>query len=232
MSAEYVVNLLKISNNDLPALESKYKKLQENVGHLESKELDLSITLEELKSQIQDASQRLGFYRLSCQKEMSKMLHLIRQNMRLGALLRRFKNNNKEYIRIQFVAKQTVKGALSNKRLLLKLALNAVIESWRADPTKFSFLIHGMSPVSTISKSTMISYGGSSYHANHFLYYHNQNGYAETLKEVLVNEAANLYEKMVKDFTNEAMTNATTNNDSDLLSSMVYLDEQIDHAHT
>jgi hypothetical protein len=32
-----------------------------------------------------------------------------------------------------------------------------------------------------------------SYHANHFLYYHNQNGYAETLKEVLVNEAASLY---------------------------------------
>src|SRR5215208_2168394 len=29
MSAEYVVNLLNISNNDLPALESKYKKLQE-----------------------------------------------------------------------------------------------------------------------------------------------------------------------------------------------------------
>jgi exonuclease VII small subunit len=51
MSAEYVVKLLKISNNDLPALESKYKKLQENVDHLESKELDLSITLKELKSQ-------------------------------------------------------------------------------------------------------------------------------------------------------------------------------------
>jgi cytidylate kinase len=31
---------------------------------------------------------------------------------------------------------------------------------------------------------------------------------AEILAEVLVNEAANLYEKMVKDFTNEAITNA------------------------
>jgi predicted transcriptional regulator len=208
MSVEHVVNLLSIANNDLSALENRYKRLQENVDHLESKELDLSINLEELKSQIQDASQRLGFYRLSCQKEVSKMLQLIRQNMRLSALLRWFKNNNKEYIQIRFVAKQTVKNALSDKGLLLKLALNALIESWRADPTKFNFLVHGMSPVSTISRSTMMNYGGSSYHANHFLYYHNQNGYAETLKEVLVNEAASLYEKMVKDFTNQTINQA------------------------
>ena len=32
--------------------------------------------------------------------------------------------------------------------------------------------------------------------------------YAETLTEVIMTEAANLYEKMVKDFTNEAMAYA------------------------
>ena len=38
--------------------------------------------------------------------------------------------------------------------------------------------------------------------------YYNQNSYAETLTEVIVDEAATLYEKMVKDFTNEALTKA------------------------
>jgi hypothetical protein len=34
MSTEHVVNLLEIANNDLPALENRYKKLQRNVDHL------------------------------------------------------------------------------------------------------------------------------------------------------------------------------------------------------
>ena len=40
-SAEHIVNLLNIANNDLPALENRFESLQQNVNHLESKELDL-----------------------------------------------------------------------------------------------------------------------------------------------------------------------------------------------
>ena len=112
MNAEHIVNLLQIANNDLPALENKYKKLQRNVNDLESKELDLSITLEDLKSQIQNANQMLDSYHLSCQKEVRKMLQLHRQNMELDRLLRQFKNNNEEYIKIQYVAKQTVRKCI------------------------------------------------------------------------------------------------------------------------
>ena len=119
-SAEDVVSLLNIANNDLLALENKYNRLQQNVNHLESKELDLGITLEELKSQIRNAKQRLDSYHLSCHKEVKKTLELHRQNMGLDRLLNGFKNNNKEYIRIQFVARQTVKCALSDKRKLAK----------------------------------------------------------------------------------------------------------------
>jgi hypothetical protein len=130
--------------------------------------------------------------------------------MGLDRLLRGFKNNNKEYIKIQFMARQTVKSALSDKRQLLKLALLSLIESWHADPIKFNSLIHGMPPLLMMSKSTMIDYAGSSsnYHTNDFSNCPSQNRYTGTLVEVLVNEAANLYEKMVKDFTNEAITNA------------------------
>ena len=109
MNIDSVVNLLSIANNELPALEDKYKKQQQNVNHLESKELDASITLVDLKSQIQNANQMLDTCRLSCQKEISKMLQLHRQNMGLYRLLRQFKNNNEEYIRIQDIAKQTVR---------------------------------------------------------------------------------------------------------------------------
>ena len=212
---EHVVSLLNIANNDLLALENKYNRLQQNVNHLESKELDLGITLEELKSQIRNAKQRLDSYHLSCHKEVKKTLELHRQNMGLDRLLNGFKNNNKEYIRIQFVARQTVKCALSDKRKLLKIAFLSLIESWRANPTKFNFLIHGMSPLVTTSKSTLINCADSrNNQASPFSSYYNQNSYTENLMEIIVNGAASFYENMVKDFTNETMASIVASTDS------------------
>jgi hypothetical protein len=151
--------------------------------------------------------------------------------MELNSLLTQFKNNNEEYIKIQFFAKQTVKSALSDKRQLLKIALYSLIESWRADPFKFNFLTQHMSSTMGMSKSTMIDYAGSSsrYHINPFSYSPNQGGYYETLAEVIVNEAAILYEKMVKDFTNQAITDVAADSSTNVFPSMIYLDEQTDH---
>ena len=158
MNTDNVVNLLSIANNDLHTFEDKYKKQQQNVNHLESKELEASITLVDLRSQIQNANQTLDTCRLSCQKEISKMLQLHRQNMRLDALLRQFKNSDEEYLKIRYAAKQAVESVLSDSRQLLKFAVLSLIESLRADPTKFNFLIHGMPPPLTMSKSTKIDY--------------------------------------------------------------------------
>ena len=153
---EDVVSLLNIANNDLPALENKYKKLQRNVNELESKELDASITLEDLKSQIQNANQMLDSYHLSCEKEVRKMFQLHRQNIILNALLRQFKNSDENYLKIRYAAKQAVESVLSDSRQLLKFAILSLIESLSADPIKFNFLIHGMPSPLTMSKSTII----------------------------------------------------------------------------
>jgi Txe/YoeB family toxin of Txe-Axe toxin-antitoxin module len=59
MNPRQVTNLLQIANNDLRSVEQKYRKLQKNVDYLESRELDASINLESLKSQIQNAKQAL-----------------------------------------------------------------------------------------------------------------------------------------------------------------------------
>jgi len=72
MNPRQIVNLLQIANNDLQSVEQRYKKLQRNANDLESKELDASINLVDLKSQIQNAKQRLNSYRLFCQKEVGK----------------------------------------------------------------------------------------------------------------------------------------------------------------
>ena len=186
---EHVVSLLNIANNDLPALENKYKKLQRNVNDLESKALDAGITLEDLKSQIRNANQMLDSYHLSCEKEVRKMFQLHRQNIILNTLLRQFKNNDENYLKIRYAAKQAVESVLSDSRQLLKFAILSLTESLRTDPAKFNFLIHGMPPPLTISKSIIIDHSGSSskYYVKPF-YYSNQNSYAETLTDLIVNE--------------------------------------------
>jgi hypothetical protein len=61
-----------------------------------------------------------------------------------------------------------------------------------------------------MSKSTIIDHADSSgnYHIKSSSSYYNQNNYAENLIEVIANETTSLYEKMVKDFTNQTITNA------------------------
>jgi predicted transcriptional regulator len=204
MSADHVMRLLEIANDNLPALEGKYKKLEQNVNRLEFKQIDLSINLVELKSQIQDANQMLNFYHQSSQKEVSKFLQLYKLNTGLDKMLKGFKNNNKDYNKIQFVARQAVESVLLDNRRLLKLAIYSISESWQADPARFNLLNRGMSQEST--KSIALNFTGNNYLATNFSY-SNQNSDTERLAEIIVNEAVILYEKMVEDFTNETMTN-------------------------
>jgi hypothetical protein len=171
----------------------------------------------------------LHFYRQCSRKEVSKSLQLRKQNMELDRMLRDFKDNNRDYNKIRFVARQTVKRALSDKRQSLKLALYSLLESWHADPTKFNSLIHFMSSTSMISKSTMMNYPDSGCYDAAFSSHYNQNSYTENLIEIIANGASSLYDKMVKDFTNETIANAAANTYSNLLLSMTHLDEQTDH---
>ena len=86
------------------------------------------------------------------------------------------------------------------------------MESWGANPTKFNFLIHGMSPPITISKLTMINYAGNrNDHDIPFSSHYNQKSYTENLIEIIVNGAASLYEKMVEDFANDTISNTAAN---------------------
>jgi hypothetical protein len=51
----------------------------------------------------------------------------------------------------------------------------------------------------------------------------------ENLIEIIVNGVSSLYNKMVRDFTNETIANADASTNSNLLLSMTHLDEQTGH---
>ena len=64
----------------------------------------------------------------------------------------------------------------------------------------------------------------SGYHTNPFSYSPNQDGYDVTLTEAFVNEVSIINEKMVKDFTNQTITNAApySSRQATLLPAIIY----------
>jgi hypothetical protein len=75
----------------------------------------------------------------------------------------------------------------------------------------------------------MMNYPDSGSYDATFSSHYNQSSYTENLIEIIANGASSLYDKMVKDFTNETIANAAASTNSNLLLPMTHLDEQTGH---
>jgi DNA repair exonuclease SbcCD ATPase subunit len=125
MKPEQVVNLLQMSNEYLPLLEQKHKRLKKDIDSLESEKQKLK----NLGNQIRISTKILDEYR-------QEIKNLQRKKIRLEILM-----NSGRYEKLRKIAEE-VTNSLSKRRDLLKLAVSSVIESIRRDPTKYNFLIN------------------------------------------------------------------------------------------
>jgi hypothetical protein len=62
MDVEQIVNLLKIANNDLPAIEEQFKKLRNDVGMLRSQKHTCKRILYQLNNQIRTTTKLLNSF--------------------------------------------------------------------------------------------------------------------------------------------------------------------------
>ena len=121
--------------------------------------------------------------------------------MALEDLVRRFENNNEEYLKINQTVKDKVGSTLSDGKGLLRLALYSLIESIRNEPVKYGSLIcyyynnNNLSSSSTITTDYSSQYYGASYGQQH-------DYFMEAQIDMLVQEAEKLYNKLVKEITN------------------------------
>jgi transposase len=196
MSEEHVVNLLKIANDDndnnnrnnnLPAVEHRYNKLKQEVNSLEIVKLNSNRTLQDLKNRILNARKLLDSCDLTYKQQAEKIAGLQGKRVALEDLVRRFENNNEEYVKINQTIKDKVSSILSDGKVLLGLALYSVMESIRNEPVKYSSLIcyngiYGLQQQKYTSSS--------------------QNYYVEHYTTMLIEEAERLYNKLVKEITN------------------------------
>jgi len=91
--------------------------------------------------------------------------------------VKNFRDNNIEYNKVKQAIQGEVEYVLADRRLLLRIAIQSVIELLRLDPQKF-----------------------------HAFYYNQSTIQPENDEEPILVEAERLYEKMLENITNRAVT--------------------------
>jgi hypothetical protein len=143
---KHVVNLLTFANEDLPALEKRFKRLRNDISALLFQKRIDKRNLYQLNNQIASTTRLLNSYRISCIKERSEIRKLYIEKARIENLVTQFKNNNEEYLnKIKQAAYEEVKSLLTDSKLLLKFATFSVIESLRTNPELYNFISHSTS---------------------------------------------------------------------------------------
>jgi transcriptional regulator len=187
MSEEHVVNLLRTANNNLPAVEHKYNRLEQEVNSLEIVKLNSDRDLQDVRKRILNSRKLLDSCDLTYKQQAEKISNLQSKKIALEDLVRRFENNNEEYLKINQTVKDKVSEILSDGKGLLGLALYSLMESIRNEPVKYS---------------SLICYNGiSGYGLLQQQYASSQDYFTEHYTAMLVQEAEKLFNKLVNEIS-------------------------------
>src|SRR5215207_6070431 len=216
MGVDQAINLLKTANNDLSALEQKYQKLKKEVNLLESRKLEEHRILNDLHDQIDASKRMLEWLKTSCEEEEAKLNQLESEKIRLKRLVKRFKENDEEYLKIKKTVIQQVTSLLFDVKGLLRQSLSSLMESMRADPQRYSKLIY----YNRSSSAQNIDWQYTGY----YYYIHGQkqtypsyDHFLEEYNSTLLEDAEKLYNKSAKEWTKQIITEYSIKNSSSQL---------------
>ena len=126
------------------------------------------------------------------------------QKVRLEGIVDSFQNNNEEYTKIRNTVEEKVQSVLSDKKMLLKLALLSLTESLRKDPDKFNAFIicdNKSSYSTTQTRGYSQYYDTVSYGQQQRQQYPSQN-----YIDMLLEESEKLYNKLAKEMADEVIS--------------------------
>ena len=91
-----------------------------------------------LHDQIDKSEKMLKWLETSRREEEVKIDQLESEKIRLKRLVKRFKDNDEEYLRIKRTVQNKVTNLLLDGKEILKVALNSLMQSMRANPQKYT----------------------------------------------------------------------------------------------
>jgi hypothetical protein len=206
MSVKQVVNLLTIANNDLPAVEERFKTLRNDISMLQFQKRIDERNLYQLNNKIASTIRLLNSFRMSCKRERREIENLYNEKARIDNLVTHLKNNNEEYLdKIKQTAYEELKSVLTNSKILLEFATLSVIESLRSNPELYNFI---SSSTSVVTTST--TYGSNYLSLMTGQQQQQQQSFNDTYTALIIEEAEKLYNKLTTELTHRAITASAT----------------------
>jgi hypothetical protein len=142
MGIPQVINLLRIANDYLPSVQSRYNQLQNENNNLESVITDKSVEVQDLNVQIENEKETLQSLKSESVAETALLQGLRQQSARLGQFVYNNKNNNEEFVKLIKSTENKISDLLSNKKIFLKIAIISVIKAMRNNPEEYSALVY------------------------------------------------------------------------------------------
>ena len=192
------VELLKIANGHLPRVRLEYDRLKAELNSLEDEKSNSTEDYHQLCNEISEMKTTRDQLQLTIKESKEEKAKLELQKIKLENFLKDFQDNNIEYNKVKQAIQEEVEYILTDRRRLLRTAIQSVIELLRLDPQKFH-----------------------SYYYNQSTTIQPENG-----KEPLLVEAERLYEKMLENITNKVITSPSDNISSTSPSAQKELSEQ------
>jgi hypothetical protein len=204
LGIQQIVDVLAVANNDLPAIEERFKRLRNDISILQSQKHTCKRDLYQLNNQIATTSRLLNSLCISCERERREIENLSNEKARLECFVSQFKSNNEEYLKIKQVAEEKVKDILTNGKLLLRFATASVIKSLGRNPELTNFVFNDISNNNDTSDgSNCLSLMLPGQQQQSFSYLND-----DIFTAVILEEAENLYNQLTTKLTNEVMAAA------------------------
>jgi hypothetical protein len=208
MGTKQVVKLLEIANNELPTLENRYTRLKNEADQIEYTIRNSNRNLHSIESQIITSSQILDSYNITCEQLRMKIDCLRNEKMGLRKMVRQYKRNNEEYLKIKKTIEQEVNRFLLEGKELLSFALYSLMESMRRDPDKYSSIIYYSSASSTTSYGDSV-YKRSDVYGQQNQQYSSSDSFFDAYTITLLNDTEKLYKALVRERINNIIANYT-----------------------
>ncbi|HEX7208409.1 MAG TPA: hypothetical protein VF233_09520 [Nitrososphaeraceae archaeon] len=210
MDRMYIVKALAIANEELPYLEEKCELLKIENNDLESKKQQSNNELHNLNDEITSSKELLKSYTSSCERKRQESESLNNEISRLETLVTRVKSNNEEYLKIKKTVEDMCKYVLTNSKVLLHKAIFSIIETLRNEnnTTKNHHLISFLAKEAiTVSRYRDYKYASSISTSSSSSGEHKLAQYIEDYKDITLEEAEKLYNRMIKDLTDTVIDN-------------------------
>lgn len=209
LSIPHVINLLKITNNNIPSIEGRITEPERNEASLNFRNQQAAKTFQKFNDDILKEKKTLDQYSSDTKHLKEEIAHLNMKKTRLENFVGSFQINNGTCVRIKEIVRQEIEKTISQPRRLIRIVIASIFESERKNPGKLRALYYNTSP--TLSVEQLLLQCLISQNEQH----PNQFGYNEdSLERLLLDEAEQSYNRFAEVLTGKCMNDITNDTES------------------